>query len=157
MPIIPAMNNQQAYFVTWATRNTRISERMIRAKVQLGEGVYFTHGQRELICKFLTEKIEKEKYEFEVLNVLEDHCHAVLWCANENELKEIMHGIKGASSFGYSRQLKQSVAGEGRQSKIWARSFSSTLLENEKRYNNAVEYVRNNHLKHNLPPLQLPR
>ncbi len=157
MLIIPAMSNQQAYFVTWATRNTRISERMIRAKVQLGDGIYFNLCQREFIYKFLIEKIEQEGYKFEALNVLEDHCHVVMWCSDESELKKIMHGIKGASSFLYSRQLKLSVAGEGRQSKLWARSFSSTLLDNEKRYHNAIEYVRNNHLKHNLPPLQCLR
>jgi len=148
--IFLCMEENQAYFVTWATYGTRISEERYEAGMRLKEGIYLDDIERLIIWKLLMEKVNYEKYFFEALNVLSDHCHAVLWCRNENQLKRVIHKLKGYSSYRYSRQLKQSVAGEGRQNKLWAKSFSSTLLENEKRFNNTVEYVRNNHLKHGL-------
>jgi REP element-mobilizing transposase RayT len=148
------MEENQAYFVTWATYNTRISEERYEAGMRLGEGIYLDDKKRVIIWKFLIEKINCKNYFIEALNVLSDHCHAVLWCRDEAELKCIIHDLKGYSSHHYSRQLKLSVAEGGRQNKLWAKSFSSTLLENEKRFNYTVEYVRNNHLKHGLPAIE---
>jgi REP element-mobilizing transposase RayT len=148
------MEENQAYFVTWATYNTRISEERYEAGMRLEEGIYLNDTERAIIWKFIMEKIKSENYFVETLNVLSDHCHAVLWCRDEDHLKCVIQDLKGYSSYCYSRQLKRSVAGGGRQNKIWAKSFSSTLLENERRFNYTVEYVRNNHLKHGLSEIE---
>lgn len=46
--------------------------------------------------------------------------------------------------------LQLSVGGEGRQAKLWAKGSSQTFLESEHHMLNAIEYVENNPLKHNL-------
>jgi REP element-mobilizing transposase RayT/type I restriction-modification system DNA methylase subunit len=141
-----------AYLITWVTHNSRVSERMFEYGVKTGESFILNEVMRNLVCEYLNEKIEKEGYKVLAKNVLDDHVHIVLVCA-ENEISEIVRNLKGYSSFALSRKLKQSVAEGGRQSKIWAKGSSNTLLESEEHFSNAVEYTNNNHLKHNLPPL----
>ncbi|MCX8035077.1 MAG: Eco57I restriction-modification methylase domain-containing protein [Candidatus Dojkabacteria bacterium] len=40
---------------------------------------------------------------------------------------------------------------DGTISKLWARKFGKALIRSEKHIVNAIEYIQNNHLKHNLP------
>ncbi len=151
--ILPDENSLDVYLITWVTHNSRISERMVKFGVKKGSPVIFNEAMRTAVFKWIKEKIGKENYRALELNVLDDHVHLVLAC-NENELDGIVRNLKGYSSYLLGRQLNLSVEGEGRKSKIWGVGYSHTWLQSERHIENALEYVRNNLLKHNLSPLK---
>jgi REP element-mobilizing transposase RayT len=157
----------KVYHITWVTHNSRLSKRMVKYKVKIGEPVILTNKEREIISKALNEKIKKEKYKVLALNILDDHVHCVLIC-KKSDVLEIVRNLKGYFSFFLSRNhnhggLKPTIANKGRQTKIWANGYSNTFIETEKHLFNVIEYVQNNHLKHNIsslktkdyPPLQI--
>ena len=140
---------RQAYHVTWVTHNSRISERILRFRIKTNEAIIFDEQMRNGVYKYLCEKIERERYQVLGLNVLNDHVHCVLVC-DECKLERIVKNLKGYSAFMLNSQLGFSVKGNGRQTKIWAKGYSHTFLQTEKHISNALEYTRNNHLKHGL-------
>ena len=147
--------NWQAYHITWVTHNSRVSEEQYSKQptalaVGSSQGIWLSDKSREIIAKAITEKIKERNYRVLALNVLNDHVHCVVVC-EENELVGILvQQLKGYSSYEHNRLLQLSVEGEGRQIKLWAKGSSQTLLESEHHMLNAIEYVGNNHLKHNL-------
>lgn len=140
----------KAFLITWVTHNSRISERMIEYKVQKGEPFILDYEMRNSICRFLNEKIAKEGYQVLAKNVLHDHVHLVLICA-EHEIANIIQNLKGYTSFFLGKQLLLSKDKEGRQNKIWAKGSNYSYLDKEKHLLNSIEYTNNNHLKHDIP------
>jgi len=49
--------NLQAFHISWATHNSRVSERMIRTHAKMGEPVWLTDEMRSLVVEALEEKI----------------------------------------------------------------------------------------------------
>ena len=145
--------NWKAYHITWVTHNSRVSERMVEFGIKTGEPFILDDEIRDNVWLYLNEKIKEKGYRVLELNILNDHAHCILVC-EESECEEIVRNLKGYSSYMLARQLKLSVEGKGRQSKIWADGFSATYLQSEEHLNNAIEYVKNNHLKHDISPLQ---
>jgi type I restriction-modification system DNA methylase subunit/REP element-mobilizing transposase RayT len=137
----------QAYMVTWVTHNSRVSERMVEYGVKMDEPVMLTKESREVITIALAEKIKEQNYNIIACNVLEDHIHIVI-VSDEDSLPKIMQELKGYSSHEHNRLLELSVVAGGHQTKLWAKGSSQTRLETEEHLRNAVEYVQNNHEKH---------
>jgi REP element-mobilizing transposase RayT len=139
--------NWKAYHITWVTHGCRISERMVELGVRTGDPVVLDEASRLVIADALAEKIREKQYRVLAVNVLTDHVHCVVVC-EEDDAADIVQQLKGYSSHQHNRQLQLSVQGEGRQTKLWAKGSSQTLLESEEHLLNAIEYVENNHLKH---------
>ena len=142
----------KAYHITWATHNSRISERMVKYKVKKGDPFIFTEQMRNDIYKHIIEKIQKNNYNVIEFNVLSDHVHLIILC-HEKELNQIVRNLKGYSSFLFCKQLNLSIEGAGRQNKIWAKGYSHTFLRDDEHFLKAIEYVKNNHIKHNIPSI----
>ena len=141
--------NLQAIHVTWATHNSRISERMIRTHVKVGEPVWMTNEMRNLTVEVLEKKIIELELRVLALNVLGDHVHLLLVC-NPDKLEDIIRQLKGFSSFRLCRELKLSVAGDGKQNKLWASGFSDTKIRDEHHLSETISYIENNHIKHGI-------
>jgi len=139
----------KVYNVTWVTHNSRVSERMVEYGVRTGEPVVLDEASRSIIAEAIAEKIQEKQYRVLAVNVLADHVHCVVVC-EEDDGADIVQQLKGYSSHQHNRLLQLSVQDEGRQNKLWAKGSSQTLIESGEHLTNAVEYVQNNHLKHNI-------
>jgi len=142
----------KAFLLTWVTHNSRVSERMLKYKVKKGEAFLMNFEMSNDVCKYLNEKIKKEKYKILAKNVLSDHIYLVLICS-EDELSEITQSLKGYTSFFLGRRLGINAKKEGRQNKIWTKGSDYTYLEKEEHLLNSIEYTNNNHLKHKIPAI----
>ncbi|MCK4401575.1 transposase [bacterium] len=139
----------KAYHITWVTHGSRISERMVKYRIKKSNPVMLDERSREIIAEALAKKAKEQDYRILAVNVLQDHVHCIVVC-EEREISGIVRDLKGFSSHEHNRLLQLSVEGEGRQIKLWAKGSSQTLLELERHMLNAIEYVENNHLKHDL-------
>jgi len=165
------------YNTTWVTHNSRISDRMIKNRVKVWEPFFMDLEIRKKVLFFLNEKIwimqqqakacrcveteiEEQQakacrcgksLDFKVLalNVLSDHVHIIIESDEEN-ITGIIRNLKWYSSFMLSRYLKLSEKWEWKQIKIWAKYGSKTFIRDEKHLNSSIEYVLNNHLKHEV-------
>jgi len=125
---------------------------MVRYGVRTGEPFILSDDDRAFIAERLNMKIAEEGVRVLALNVLRDHVHVVLACA-EDDLTEIVRKLKGFTSLELGRQLKLSVEDGGRQHRVWAHGFSHTFLDSDEHFAHAVEYTMSNHFKHEVTPL----
>lgn len=136
-------------FITWVTHNSRYNEKMKLLKLKKSEWCFLNDKDRILIYNLICTKLEKECIKNFTLNVLSDHIHLV-FMYEENNLSEFIRKIKGSVSFNYSKIKKFSEKWGWRQSKIWARWFSKTYLDNDEHYEKAIKYTLENHQKHEI-------
>ncbi len=136
---------------------------MVEFGVRTGEPVILNDDSRLIIADSLAEKIQEKHYKVLAVNVLVDHVHCVVVC-EKNDVADIVQQLKGYSSHRhnrllqlsaddshqYNRLLQLSAADRGRQTKLWAKGSSQTELVTEKHLLNAIEYVQNNHIKHEV-------
>ena len=139
----------KAYHITWVTHGSRISERMVKYGIKKSNPVILDEKSRKIVAEALSKKVKKQGCRILAVNVLQDHVHCIVVC-EEREISKIVRDLKGSSSYEHNRLLQLSVEGQGRQIKLWAKGSSQTLLESEHYMLNAIEYVENNHLKHDL-------
>jgi len=139
----------QAYMLTWVTHNSRISERMVKFGVKIGDPVRLNEKSRKIIASALSEKIKSAGYKVIATNVLSDHVHCVVVCTKD-EISDITQNLKGYSSHTHNRLLQLSDSGKGKQTKLWAKGSSKTHLKTDEHLANAISYVKNNHEKHEV-------
>ncbi len=110
--------------------------------------------------EILAEELYKSSKEYN-LNILEcnicsDHIHSIIVC-QEEELSTLVGKWKGRTAFTYNRRVNPSVEdkpamyADGTKEKFWAKSFHPVLIETPEQFENTVNYIRNNRIKHNLP------
>lgn len=136
-------------FITWVTHNSRYNEKMKSLKLEKSEWYFLDDENRVLIYDLISEKLKKEGIKDYTLNVLSDHIHLV-FMYEENYLSEFIRKIKWFVSFKYSKIKKFTEKWNWRQSKIWARWYSITYLDNDEHYEKAIEYTLKNHEKHEI-------
>ena len=49
------------------------------------------------------------------------------------------------------------IYADGTKQKLWAKSYSDTYIQDEVHLKNAIEYIKNNHNKHNILPIDFTR
>ncbi len=140
----------RAYHVIWVTHNSRVSEKMIRVKAIHGKPVIMDEEIQTIVTDAVFEKANEMNVPIMAYNILPDHVHIVLAC-DEDQLSSIVQGMKGYSSYIFGRRLKSSVQGEGSQQTLWAKGYNKSFLESRQKFQNSLEYVATNHLKHNEP------
>ncbi len=143
------VQKNKIWHVTWVTRNSRISERMTLYKVKLENPVILTDEMRNIIVESIKRKTQEEALEIYAFNVLLDHVH-ILIKSSETEFEEIVRKLKGYSSYQISKTLGYTLKSQGKQTKIWAKSFSKTLIRDMNHLGESVNYIKNNHLKHGV-------
>ena len=137
----------KAYHVTWVTRNSRVSEEIVKFGKKGGVPVLMDEAAQEIVTEAILEKAKMMNIPVMALSVLSDHVHILIAC-EESELEKVVQELKGYSSFVLGRRLKSSVAGLGRQRKHWAKGYSATYIRDDKHLRNVIEYIQNNHIKH---------
>lgn len=136
------------YLITWANYGTRINPDKINKK-DITESCILDFKHRKIVHNLIKTKIETEKYKVLAFNVLKDHVHIVLVC-DYSSLSNIIKNIKGNSSFEFNKKTKKSLKGQGSQNKLWAKRFHFRELKDNKQIEKAVNYVENNHFKHDI-------
>ncbi len=147
-----------AFFVTWVTHNSRVSERMIKFGVEKGEVVRLFLGDEMVLTKIISEIVLEDDLEVLAYNICEDHVHMVLVC-KEDEVSGIVGKLKGRSARYYNANKgvnplvgeEQCRYRDGTIKHLWAQKFNSKLIESEEELANVLDYVNNNRLKHDLP------
>jgi REP element-mobilizing transposase RayT len=94
----------------------------------------------ELIGNAINKQAQKLWIRVVVGNILPDHAHIIIE-NNDTSIPEIAQRLKGYSSYLYNRTFRHSGP-------VWVVWYSDTYLDNKKHLENAVEYVKNNHIKH---------
>jgi REP element-mobilizing transposase RayT len=102
---------------------------------------------REMIAEIIVEQIKKNNYKILACTILRDHVHLVI-IDNEENIGKIIKNIKGISACEVNRQFQLSVEGCGYQNSLWAKGYNISFIKTRKQLKNAVEYVKNNHKKH---------
>jgi len=118
-------------------------------KIEKKEWFYFDINDRILIYNLIFEKLKNEWVKDFTLNVLSDHVHLVM-NYDDDKLTEIIRKIKWWVSFQFTKLKKFSEKWNWRQNKVWARWFSKTYLDSEEHFKKAINYVKNNHKKHEV-------
>jgi len=149
----------QAFHVVLTTHNSRTSERMRKYSVKKGSSVYLNLRQELKVTTLIRDIILEMKYKCLAFNICRDHVHIILVCEYE-ELSSIVKVIKGKSSFLFNKsKLSHNLK------KLWsARFFRADLdvwglahlsnkngwLYEDSYLDNAIEYILNNRMKHEL-------
>ncbi len=89
--------NVAAFFVTWVTHNSRISERMIKFGVEKGGGARLSLEDETFISEIILEVVSGDGLEVLAYNICRDHVHMVLVC-EDGELSGIVGKLKSVSS-----------------------------------------------------------
>jgi hypothetical protein len=90
-----------------------------------------------------------------------------LLAAEEEEVCRIIDDLKGYSSYTFHREQEQeqeeatakplaaeeTTSGAKSPRKLWQRKYHTILIENKTQFEKASEEIQNNHLKHELPPI----
>ncbi|MFH0702630.1 MAG: N-6 DNA methylase [bacterium] len=134
----------KAFHVTWATHNSRYSERMAEYNVKTGEPVIFDEQNEVLITTFIAQIINEDKLRVLAYNICGDHVHLALVC-EENERDNIVRKIKGKST-----QLYKQHNNINEEFHLWTQKYHSSLIEDEIALKNTLTYINNNRLKHGL-------
>lgn len=169
--------NKRAWHITCATHNSRYSQRMFDNFVKLGEPVWLSEKEEEIVSQILAEIAEKDKLNIPAYNVCGDHIHLVLVC-EEEELSPIVQKIKSmtarACNIAMGRTLPREHAPVSSpaapaipaipednlptrgtaQAHLWTQKFGNNEITSEEQLLNTIEYIRNNRIKHGLPELE---
>jgi len=148
-PTVFQLKEKNAYHITWATHNSRTSQRMIDHKVKKGEALWLEPEQERHITETIAGIVKEDGLHVMAYNICGDHVHLLLVCQKE-ELPNIIRKLKGKSS----QKLKehQQVPKEETFT-LWAQKKGTTYIESDEQLWNTVAYIETNRLKHELPPL----
>lgn len=136
----------QIHLLTFVTKYSRAPSEEIALKrydamMDIGrEPLVFDSLWSELIWNALKKQMQNIWIKVIAGNVLPDHAHMII-DSNNKGISEIVQKLKGYSAYLYNRSIQRS----GPVRATW---YSDTYLDNEKHLASAVEYVKNNHLKH---------
>ncbi|MBY5959488.1 Eco57I restriction-modification methylase domain-containing protein [Membranicola marinus] len=138
---------KSAYHITWATHNSRTSQRMIDYNVKKGEAVWLDEEEEVVITETILDIIESDHLNVMAYNICGDHVHTLLVC-EEEALPNIIRKLKGKSS----QKLKEyhKIPREEKFT-LWTQKYSTTYIKSEEELWHAVDYIKTNREKHSLP------
>ena len=136
----------KAFHVTWATHNSRISDRMIEYKVKTGDPFIFSDEEEIKISEIINNIAKQEKYKILAYNICKDHIHMLIVC-EPSELTNIVKVIKGKSSFLFKKYLNIE---NNEKFHLWTQKFYAKEISEENMLINTINYIINNRLKHEL-------
>ncbi len=136
------------YHITWATHNSRVSERMIKYGIWPGEPVLLDSESELFITITIARIVNHKGYRVHAYNICRDHVHLIIECA-EKELPGIIRLLKGKSAQRYKEYC--GFTRGGNPFHLWTQKYGRENITSDEHYYNAVHYVVNNREKHGLP------
>ena len=136
----------QFHLLTFATKYSRIPKEGIAlrrynaAMETWREPLVLDISKFWLLWDAFNEQAQKLWIKIIAGNIIPDHVHLVI-DRNEKSIPGIAQKLKGYSARLYNKALQRSGP-------VWAVGYSDTYLDNERHLENAIEYVSNNHIKH---------
>jgi len=134
------------HHLTFVTKYSRIPSEEIALKRYNAvmetwrEPLLFDSNECELIGNALIDQAKKLWITIVVGNILPDHVHIVIY-NTDKPTSEIIQKLKGYSSYIYNHVLQH-------EGPVWARWYSDMCIEDKEYFENAVKYIKNNHIKH---------
>jgi type I restriction-modification system DNA methylase subunit/REP element-mobilizing transposase RayT len=152
---------KKAWHITTATHNSRYSQRMFDNYVKLGEPVWLTPEDEEIITRTIAEIAEADKLNILAYNICGDHMHIALVC-EEEEVPKIVGKLKSMSARAANISAGRTVSAVGTmghaplhrgetQTPMWTQKHGCKEITSKEQLYNTIEYIRNNRRKHGLP------
>ena len=136
----------QFHLLTFVTKYSRLPSEEIallryNAMMEIGKKpLVLDFVSSELIWNAFNGQAQKLWIKIIIGNVLPDHVHIIIDSNNKN-ISKIVNLLKWYSAHLYNHTFQHNGP-------IWADWYSDTYLDNETHLENAIEYVKNNHFKH---------
>ena len=161
-PQVFHQKQKRAWHITCATHNSRYSQRMFDNFVKLGEAVWLSEKEEEIVTQTLAKIVETDKLNIPAYNICGDHMHLILVC-EEAELSSIVQKIKSITARACNIAMGRTIPREHAplaepergtaQAHLWTQKFGNKEITSEEQLLNTIEYIRNNRIKHGLPEL----
>ena len=163
-PTVFVEKEKKAFHITTATHDSRTSQRMVDYKVRQlrdnglnpkAQPIWLELEDELLITKTVAEIVKEDELNVMAFNSCGDHMHLLLVC-EEEEVTKIVGKIKGKTSriYNSNKGINPLVQkGEEKSVPLWTQKFGCKEITDEKQLWNTVEYIKNNRIKHELPPL----
>ena len=152
-PLIFPKKKKKVWHITTATHNSRYSQRMYDNHVKTGDAIWLDEKDELIVTKTIAEIVKEDKLNVIAYNICGDHLHLLLVC-EEEELTKRVGKIKGKTARERNRNkgINPLVRQDGEKAvSLWTQKFGKSEIKDEEYLRNAIEYIRNNRIKHELP------
>ena len=141
-----------------------VSQRMIEHKVREkrydgtmpdASPVILSEEEELLVCQVIDTIIEEDRLNVIAFNICQDHFHMLLVCEDE-EVDMIVGKIKSLTAIAVNKHRDASTAtGQASPSSraIWTQKYSCKAVTEHEHFNEVIDYIERNRIKHDLPPL----
>ncbi|VAW24909.1 putative type IIS restriction/modification enzyme, partial [hydrothermal vent metagenome] len=152
-PNVFSKKEKKAWHITTAIHNSRYSQRMFDYHITTDNANWLSENDEIVITEIIAGIVKEDKLNVIEYNICGDHMHLLLVC-EEEELTKIAGKIKGKSArlYNSNKGINPLVRLDGEKSvPLWTQKFGKSKIRNEDYLNNAITYIRNNRIKHELP------
>ena len=139
---------EQLFFITWATHNSRYSQRMFRLKIECNPPILFNNEHEVFIIQLILELAKERKYDIQAINICKDHVHMLIKC-NFYNIRLIMKYLKGRTAYEFVKKFGEMYEGD---KKVWSRGYNYVRVQDIEAELAYFSYTKNNRNKHNLEP-----
>ncbi len=101
-PNIFPKKKKKIWHITWATHNSRTSQRMWNLIIDTGEAVWLDAAKEVIVTHTILEIVKENNHNVMAYNICGDHVHMMIVC-EEDKLNQIVAKLKGRSSFVLNR------------------------------------------------------
>jgi REP element-mobilizing transposase RayT len=153
---------QHCFHIIFALKNSRYEYSVIDHKNEAGFVArtfpFYDGVEEDNLIGVLCEVAMQLQLKVLAFNFCGDHVHAVIE-VHDHELTTKIGLWKGKSAYEFNRRMSpsvdslQPVKADGTKSALWARSFYRKYVNSQEQLNSTMIYLKNNRLKHRLPPL----
>ena len=163
-PQIFRLKRKKAWHIVTATHDSRTSQRMIEHEVREkrydgtmpdANPVILSEEEELLVCQVIDTIIEKDRLNVIAFNICQDHFHMLLVCEDE-EVDMIVGKIKSLTAIAVNKHHDASTAtGQASPSSraIWTQKYGCKAVTEHEHFNEVIDYIERNRIKHDLPPL----
>ncbi len=119
---------------------------------------FFESQEEDLLIEELCKAASAVGISVVAMNFCGDHLHAIIKSKSNNLSQEIGRW-KGKTAYEYNRRINPSInqqntiKSDGTKQSLWAKGYYQKYLNFEDEFLAAANYIRNNRIKHHLPPL----
>lgn len=152
------------FHITFVTYNSRISQRMIDYRVRKGQGIILNLQEEIILTTYISQILSKYNYKCYAYNICSDHVHIILGCKLEKIAFNIQR-LKSISSRKFNIAMGKTTPSKKKntfqnskkhtQTRLWARGYYVNELNSDQKLYNALQYIQQNRVKHNLPKSKL--
>ena len=165
-PQIFKEKNKHAFHLVFTTHNSRTSQRMIDYNVKKGPAINLDLNEEIALTTIFKDIITQNNYKCLAYNICKDHVHLIIVC-DEHDLVPIVQKTKSISSKLFHRlDIPMGHDPLKHKNHLWSQKFFFAQLDEliwgdispkpgyiatDTYLENAIDYVKTNRFKHNLP------